>query len=754
VAELEIEEIQPKVSVFMITYNHERFIAQAIESVLMQQTDFSYELVIGEDCSTDRTRQICKEYQEKYPDKIRLLLAEKNLGIRENGLRTLRACRGQYIAFLEGDDYWTTPRKLQMQTDFLDSDPDFALCFTREDMIDESDGKGVRPRPRDIREVTTIEDICQDDYISSPTVIFRNNPAIKDEFTPDCQTFDWILWVFIAQYGKIKFIDEVTAVYRFHKGGIFSKQNYTDQLIMAAWAADAWKKLIGDKCDLEYKKTISRYYLEIIRALLKDDRQDLLGEYLMKLSSVINDCPEAVSLINLSSDLIDQLEQGRRQMAHVYSSKAWKVGWTITAPARKLKETLKTMRRLIGTLRRTMISSARSGRSALRFSGSYLGRKKQLVILDDIYPQHISAFRVAEFTHYLETFDNAAAYSTATAFPAVKECRTLGCVVKDFEANHRHLKKRILKYDASRFLKAELAYFIFLGNAYTFLDTIEKYQIPFVFTLYPGGSFALNQDWSDKMLKRVFMSPFFKKVIVTQKITYDYLTANDFCKKEDVEFIYGGVFPSHKFGAELTRKKHFKHDKETLDICFVALKYMEKGIDKGYDVFVEVAKRLCARHDNIYFHVVGPYSGDDIDVSGIQDRIRFRGLLKSEEFTDFYSGMDIILSANVPFILLPGTFDGFPTGACIEAGLNGVVPFITDPLNQNIKFKDGEDVVIIPHDAAQISTMLEKYYHDAESLYAISGKTRKIFWEVFSMDAQMKPRVDLLKKYIYGEGTH
>ena len=96
-----------KVSVCMITYNHERFIAQAIESVLMQETDFRVELVIGEDCSTDGTRAIVREFGERFPERIRLLLPEHNLGMMPNFVATLSACRGQYVALLEGDDYWT-----------------------------------------------------------------------------------------------------------------------------------------------------------------------------------------------------------------------------------------------------------------------------------------------------------------------------------------------------------------------------------------------------------------------------------------------------------------------------------------------------------------------------------------------------------------------------------------------------------------------------------------------------------------------
>jgi glycosyltransferase involved in cell wall biosynthesis len=118
----------PKVSVCMMTYNHERFIAQAIESVLEQKTSFDLELVIGEDCSTDGTRKIVAEYARKYPEKIKAMFRETNLGMTANGIQTLRECRGRYIALLEGDDYWTDPLKLQKQVDFLDVHPTCTAC--------------------------------------------------------------------------------------------------------------------------------------------------------------------------------------------------------------------------------------------------------------------------------------------------------------------------------------------------------------------------------------------------------------------------------------------------------------------------------------------------------------------------------------------------------------------------------------------------------------------------------------------------
>ena len=124
----------PVVSVHMITYNHEPYIREAIEGVMMQKTDFEFELVIGEDCSTDRTREICFEYQKKYPDRIRVLWGEHNLYRHPhpaggNAERNLAHCRGEFIAICEGDDYWIDPLKLQKQVDVMRQNLSVGICF-------------------------------------------------------------------------------------------------------------------------------------------------------------------------------------------------------------------------------------------------------------------------------------------------------------------------------------------------------------------------------------------------------------------------------------------------------------------------------------------------------------------------------------------------------------------------------------------------------------------------------------------------
>ncbi|MDD5673384.1 MAG: glycosyltransferase, partial [Chitinivibrionales bacterium] len=122
-------QIDLAVSVCMITYNHAPYIAQAIESVLQQKTNYVFELVIGEDCSTDKTREIVLKYQEKYPDIIHVVMSESNVGVKKNWNRTLRACKGTYLAFCEGDDYWLRYDKLQKEVDYLETHPDCSMVF-------------------------------------------------------------------------------------------------------------------------------------------------------------------------------------------------------------------------------------------------------------------------------------------------------------------------------------------------------------------------------------------------------------------------------------------------------------------------------------------------------------------------------------------------------------------------------------------------------------------------------------------------
>lgn len=216
------EKETPKVSVCMITYNHEPYIAQAIEGVLMQETDFPYELVIGEDCSTDNTRKICEEYAIRYPDKIRLFAREQNLGISRNFIETLKACNGEYIALCEGDDYWISSNKLAAQVRFLDLNPDFSGVTHSAFLLKECGEISQNQIIGYDRDCLYPEDILGGINMITASHLFRNSSALSElDKIPDI--FDWVLLLVISDSAPIKVFHDVWSVYRIHGTGWSAK---------------------------------------------------------------------------------------------------------------------------------------------------------------------------------------------------------------------------------------------------------------------------------------------------------------------------------------------------------------------------------------------------------------------------------------------------------------------------------------------------------------------------------------------------
>ena len=224
----------PIVSVLMTTYNHEGVISQALESAVSQKTNFPFEIVIGEDCSTDRTREIVLEYQQRHPDLIRALLPERNLGMLRNTQQTLDACTGKFIASLEGDDYWTSDDKLQRQVDYLNAHPECMICYHRVVVLDQITNRSDRTIPVNPKPIATIEDLLPFNFIPTCSAMWRNGKlGTLPEWIAEVKFADWIINVFNAQHGKIGFIDECMGVYRLHGGGTWSTQTWHD--VMTRW---------------------------------------------------------------------------------------------------------------------------------------------------------------------------------------------------------------------------------------------------------------------------------------------------------------------------------------------------------------------------------------------------------------------------------------------------------------------------------------------------------------------------------------
>jgi glycosyltransferase involved in cell wall biosynthesis len=379
----------------------------------------------------------------------------------------------------------------------------------------------------------------------------------------------------------------------------------------------------------------------------------------------------------------------------------------------------------------------------------YLGIKTQtdITIIDDIFPHPLSAFRFQEFLSYLKAFENIEIFCSGISYRVLGN-DSLDQKIIDFKKEYPLYAKKVKKYFSNSIINSRLIYTVFLGNTFVNIDRIDELNIPFVFTLYPGGMFGLNNPQSDNFLRRITSSPNFRKVIVTQQITYDYLVDNNFCKPEQIKFIYGVVTPLNRFENKYVKKCYFGYDKHNLDICFVAHKYTKYGVDKGFDVFISVAKILAKKYSNIFFHVVGGFNKDDADITGIEDRIFFYGSQSMEWFDKFYEEKDIILSPNIPNKIFTGSFDGFPTGSCTDAGLREVSMFCTDEMHLNSRFENGKDIVIVPHDASQIAAIIQRYYKSPEELRAIAINGAEKIKEIYGYSQQILPRIELLKQEI------
>jgi glycosyltransferase involved in cell wall biosynthesis len=284
------DESPPKVSVILLTYNHEKWITQAVESVLMQKTSFHYEVTIVEDCSSDGTREKVIDFQRRFPERIRLCLSKENGEYRENRAAAFLTSPGEYIALLDGDDYWTSPHKLQKQADFLDAHPECTLCFHNVKVFSE-DGT-VEPwylNPSDQQEITGLEDLLVDNYIASCSPMFRK--GVLDTF-PDwyyaARWADWPRYILHAKRGKIGYLNEVMGARRLHNEGMWASLSNTQKVEQTmefyrhiAPHLDAAHNVIVQGRIAELSSMLTRHYrkgLRRKRRQLKELEEELAGE--------------------------------------------------------------------------------------------------------------------------------------------------------------------------------------------------------------------------------------------------------------------------------------------------------------------------------------------------------------------------------------------------------------------------------------------------------------------------------------------
>jgi len=272
-----------KASVLLITYNHGRYIDQALTSVLEQETGFDFEIIISEDASTDGTTDIVRAWADRFPDRIRLILSDRNVRSNQVVARAFHAARGEYVALLDGDDFWMSREKLARQVAMLDSDSSLALCFTNASVVDpEGKPAGRLWTPPHIPERLSLANLWQGNPFATCGSLFRRArvpiiPAWYDDFFP---VTDWPLYILFAQQGDIAFMPEPMGAYRLHPGGLYSAQGDAAKLT----AMDGLFRRLNDafegQHDAELRAGHHRYFLDWTREHLARGNEALARQSL------------------------------------------------------------------------------------------------------------------------------------------------------------------------------------------------------------------------------------------------------------------------------------------------------------------------------------------------------------------------------------------------------------------------------------------------------------------------------------------
>ena len=224
---------KPLISVLMNTYNHENYIQKAIEGVLMQECDFSVELIIVDDKSSDNTNMIVSEIVKTHPKKrwIKYTSHAKNKGMADNFIWTLNRAKGDYIALCEGDDYWTDYLKLQRQVDFLEKNKQYGAVANNALVLNDNGETYLFGRKKS--RIVIAKEFIRSRQFATASVVFKNNITIPDEFN-DLIACDTSLMLLINKKDPIFYINEVTSVYRHGQQGVtakFKDENYKIKLI-------------------------------------------------------------------------------------------------------------------------------------------------------------------------------------------------------------------------------------------------------------------------------------------------------------------------------------------------------------------------------------------------------------------------------------------------------------------------------------------------------------------------------------------
>lgn len=307
------ENNTPLISVMVLAYNHAPYLRQAIESVLMQECSYDYEIVISDDYSTDDTRLVCLELQKEHPEKIRLILNEKNKGVIENYFDTMSLCKGKYIADCSGDDYWISSTKLQKQVDILEQNDDVVLVHTnwknylQSRNIFVNDVKSVPPNYKqqllDERDIPAFINQKNFSIVSINTCCYRREVGLRiyteyskyfDRNRYICEDFQLLL--FLLTKGCFYYMDEEATVYRVLDESVSQSLDFSKQF-KYRYSQTIQRADLAKEFDVSLNKYLSIESVDLFYLAFKAKRPDLAKQAMQLLKELDYKLPVKAKLI-------------------------------------------------------------------------------------------------------------------------------------------------------------------------------------------------------------------------------------------------------------------------------------------------------------------------------------------------------------------------------------------------------------------------------------------------------------------------
>lgn len=283
--------MQYKLTVCMVTYNQENYIAEALESIVTQKTNFAFQILVGDDASSDKTPEIVKKYAEKYPDIVKPILREKNLGPNDNSLDLYRQADSEYVAICDGDDYWIDDNKLQKQVDFLNQNQSVDLCFHPVLIKYQNQAKKDRLYPKTYHPKMQLKALLKENFIQTNSVVYRWAFRKKTQIFPNnIAPGDWFLHLAHAKKGSIGFLSGVMAVYRKHDTGIWTKTSEEEWYCRYGLYLINFNRLIEKEFDTSKQADTRKTMFMILYSAISTKSDDLINTVKNNYTHEYDDC--------------------------------------------------------------------------------------------------------------------------------------------------------------------------------------------------------------------------------------------------------------------------------------------------------------------------------------------------------------------------------------------------------------------------------------------------------------------------------